>query len=200
MWMPCKSSRAVSDMSGQANILSRAEALGYPLAKGSAEVKTVLNEVKRLESEGYEFEAAEASFALLLRKATGKYTPLFDLLEYHCSYRRAGDARWDKCEATVKLRIRGEESYTVSEGDGPVNALDGALRKALAAFLPRIRDIRLEDYKVRIINGQSGTAARTRVLITSTDGERSWGTVGVSDNIIQASWLALVDSFEFLLG
>src|SRR6185503_4753726 len=103
-----------------------------------------LSEVKRLESEGYEFEAAEASFALLLRKAAGKYTPLFELLEYHCSYRHAGVQHADKCEATVKVRFHGEESYTVAEGDGPVNALDGALRKALAPFLPRIRDIRLE--------------------------------------------------------
>jgi 2-isopropylmalate synthase len=190
----------VSDMSGQANILARAEALGYPLLKGSPEVKAVLTEVKRLESEGYEFEAAEASFALLLRKQTGKHQPLIDLLEYHCSYRRAGDGRWDKCEATVKLRVCGQESYQVAEGDGPVNALDAALRKTLAPFYPKINEIRLEDYKVRIINGQSGTAARTRVHITSTDGHDTWGTVGVSDNIIQASWLALVDSFEFKLG
>lgn len=190
----------VSDMSGQANILARAEALGYPLAKGSSEVKGVLTEVKRLESEGYEFEAAEASFALLLRKQTGKYQPLFELLEYHCTYRRAGDGRWDKCEATVKLAVNGQESYQVAEGDGPVNALDAALRKALLPFHPAIADIRLEDYKVRIINGQSGTAARTRVHITSTDGHKTWGTVGVSDNIIQASWLALLDSFEFQLG
>ncbi len=191
---------AVSDMSGQANILARAEALGYPLAKGSAEVKSVLTEVKRLEAEGYEFEAAEASFALLLRKQTGKYQPLIELLEYHCTYRRAGDGRWDKCEATVKLRVGGQESYQVAEGDGPVNALDAALRKALAPFHPKIGDIRLEDYKVRIINGQAGTAARTRVHITSSDGHDTWGTVGVSDNIIQASWLALVDSLEYKLG
>jgi 2-isopropylmalate synthase len=190
----------VSDMSGQANILARAEALGYPLAKGSAEVKSVLTEVKRLEAEGYEFEAAEASFALLLRKQTGKFRPLFELREYHCTYRHAGDGRWDKCEATVKLLVDGKESYQVAEGDGPVNALDAALRKSLAPFHPGIKDIRLEDYKVRIINGQAGTAARTRVHITSSDGHSTWGTVGVSDNIIQASWLALVDSFEFKLG
>jgi 2-isopropylmalate synthase len=190
----------VSDMSGQANILARAEALGYPLGKGSSEVKAVLTEVKRLEAEGYEFEAAEASFALLLRKQTGKYHPLCELLEYHCTYRRAGDGRWDKCEATVKLLVGGNESYQVAEGDGPVNALDAALRKSLAPFHPGIHEIRLQDYKVRIINGQSGTAARTRVHITSSDGHDTWGTVGVSDNIIQASWLALVDSFEFKLG
>jgi 2-isopropylmalate synthase len=190
----------ISDLSGQANVIVKAEELGFKFAKGAPEVVKILAEVKRLESEGYEFEAAEASFELLIRKTLGQHKPLFELKEYHCSYRRAGDGRWDKCEATVKLRVGGEDSYTVAEGDGPVNALDGALRKALAPFHPRIRDIRLEDYKVRIVNGQAGTAAKTRVLITSTDGERTWGTVGVSDNIIQASWLALVDSFEFLLG
>ena len=191
---------SVSDMSGQSNVLAKAETLGFALKKGAPEVQAVLTTIKQLESEGYEFEAAEASFELLMRKATGKYQPLFELLEYHCTYRRAGDARWDKCEATVKLKVGGEQSYTVAEGDGPVNALDAALRKALAPFHPGIRDIRLEDYKVRIINSQQGTAARTRVLITSTDGKKSWGTVGVSDNIIQASWLELVDSFEYRLG
>jgi 2-isopropylmalate synthase len=125
----------VSDMSGQANILARAEVLGYPLIKGSPEVKAVLAEVKRLESEGYEFEAAEASFAVLLRKQAGNHQPLIDLLEYHCTYRRAGDGRWDKCEATVKLRVRGQESYQVAEGDGPVNALDAALPQNARSIL-----------------------------------------------------------------
>jgi 2-isopropylmalate synthase len=109
------------------------------------------------------------------------------------------DAVWNKCEATVKLQVGREEEYTVAEGDGPVNALDAALRKALRPFYPQIDAVVLEDYKVRIINGQHGTAARTRVLISSTDGHQSWGTVGVSDNIIEASWLALLDSFEYQL-
>ena len=190
----------ISDMSGQSNVLMKAEALGFKFAKGAPEVQTVLSRVKQLESEGFEFEAAEASFELLVRKAIGKHVPLFDLLEYHCSFRHTGDGRWDKCEATVKLKIDGEESYQVAEGDGPVNALDAALRKALRPFHPGIDSIHLEDYKVRIINGAGGTAARTRVHITSTDGHTTWGTVGASDNIIQASWLALVDSFEFKLG
>jgi 2-isopropylmalate synthase len=190
----------ISDMSGQSNVLMKAEAMGFKFAKGAPEVQIVLGRVKQLESEGYEFEAAEASFELLVRKAIGKHVPLFDLLEYHCSYRHTGDGRWDKCEATVKLKINGTESYQVEEGDGPVNALDAALRKALRPFHPGIDAIHLEDYKVRIINGQEGTAAGTRVHITSTDGKDTWGTVGASDNIIQASWLALVDSFEFKLG
>jgi len=164
-------------------------------------VAKILSEVKRLEAEGYEFEAAEGSFELLVRRHLGLSRPLFELQEYHCSFRRSGDeGRWNKCEATVKLRVNDTPEYTVSEGDGPVNALDAALRKALRPFYPAIDTVQLDDYKVRIINGQQGTAARTRVLIDSTDGHTSWGTVGVSDNIIEASWLALVDSFEFKLG
>jgi 2-isopropylmalate synthase len=190
----------ISDMSGQSNVIVKAETLGFKFQKGSPDVARILSEVKRLESEGYEFESAEGSFELLIRKALGLNSSLFDLKEYHCSFRRSGDGRWDKCEATVKLSVGEVKEYTVEEGDGPVNALDAALRKALRPFYPEIDRISLEDYKVRIINGQKGTSARTRVLIVSTDGHDSWGTVGVSDNIIEASWLALVDSLEYKLG
>jgi 2-isopropylmalate synthase len=188
----------ISDMSGQSNVLMRAEAMGFKFAKGAPEVQAILAEVKRLESEGYEFEAAEASFELLIRKQLKLLTPSFELLEYHVSHRRrAGD---ETCEATVKLLVNGERVYTVDEGDGPVNALDNALRKALTPHFPVIQSMRLEDYKVRIIDSGSGTAAKTRVLVTSTDGNRDWGTVGVSTNIIDASWAALVDSVEFFLA
>lgn len=190
----------ISDMSGQSNVIVKAEERGFKFAKGAPEVAKILAEVKRLEAEGYEFEAAEASFDLLLRRTLGLSTELFTLDEYHCSFRRTGTGDWDKTEATVKLRVKGEKAYTVDEGDGPVNALDAALRKALRPFYPQIDEVTLADYKVRIINGQQGTAARTRVFIVSTDGQRSWGTVGVSDNIIEASWLALVDSFEYKLS
>ena len=124
---------------------------------------------------------------------------------YHFTFRRlcrtfrVGPDRYSNCEATVKLEIKRKEAYVVAEGDGPVNALDAALRKALRPVYPQIDEIALVDYKVRIINGQAGTAAKTRVFIVSSDGETSWGTVGVSDNIIDASWLALVDSFEYKL-
>lgn len=188
---------SISDMSGQSNVLARAEALGLELRKGSPVVNAVLAEVKRLESEGYEFEAAEASFELLIRQFLGQRRPLFTLEEYHCSFRRNGSGLWNKTEATVRIRVGDQIEYTVEEGDGPVNALDAALRKALRPFYPQIDSIRLADYKVRIINGQVGTAARTRVLIASTDGHDTWGTVGVSDNIIEASWLALVDALEY---
>ena len=190
---------SISDMSGQSNVIVKAETLGFKFSKGAPEVGKILSEVKRLEAEGYEFEAAEASFELLIRKILGVHQPLFDLNEYHCSYRRTGNGAWDKCEATVKLGINGEKAYVVEEGEGPVNALDAALRKALRPYHPQIDRIALQDYKVRIINSQQGTAARTRVFIVSTDGEDTWGTVGVSDNIIEASWLALVDSFEYIL-
>jgi 2-isopropylmalate synthase len=184
-------------MSGQSNVIVKAETMGFKLQKGSEDVAKILSEVKRLESEGYEFEAAEASFDLLIRRCLGQSQPLFELLEYHCSFRRSGDGAWDKCEATVKIAVGGEKEYTVAEGDGPVNALDAALRRALRPFYQGIDKIVLEDYKVRIINGQKGTGARTRVFILSSDEQDEWGTVGVSDNIIDASWRALVDSFEY---
>lgn len=189
----------ISDMSGQTNVLVKAESMGFRFAKGSPEVARVLQEVKRLEHEGFEFEAAEASFELLLRRVLGRHKPLLELDEYHCDFLRSGreGGDWNKCEATVKIRVQDQLAHTVGEGDGPVNALDAALRKALQPFYPVIGSVRLDDYKVRIINGRRGTAARTRVFISSTDGHAEWGTVGVSDNIIEASWQALVDSFDY---
>ncbi len=190
----------VSELSGQSNVLARARAQGIELAKGSPEVLAILQRVKELESEGWEFEAAEASFDLLVRRALGQLQPLFELVEYHCEFRRDGAGRYQTCEATVKLRVGDAAEYTVAEGDGPVNALDGALRKALRRFYPEIDRIALRDYKVRIIDGHRATAARTRVLIVSTDGHDTWGTVGVSDNIIEASWQALVDGLAYRLA
>jgi 2-isopropylmalate synthase len=186
----------VSDMSGQTNILMKARDLGFELEKGSPEVSRILGQIKAAEAEGYEYEAAEGSFELLVRRALGKYQPLFDLKEYHCHYRFTGRDGSDPCEATVKLLVGGVPEYTVAEGDGPVHALDAALRKALKPFYGWTDAVRLVDYKVRIVDGARGTAARTRVLIVSTNGRETWGTVGVSDNIIEASWRALVDSFE----
>jgi len=191
----------VSELSGQSNVLMKAEELGLPLEKGSAEVKSILEQLKTLEKEGYEFEAAEASFELLIRKLLGDCDPYFHLREYHCSYRRHADdvGDYETCEATVKIRMGGERIYTVAEGGGPVNALDAALRKALMPTYPEIKELSLLDYKVRIVDSHMGTAAKTRVLIVSSDGSESWGTVGVSSNIIEASWRALVDSIEVFL-
>ncbi len=189
----------ISDMSGQSNVLIKAEAMGLPLAKGSPEVQKILAEVKRLESEGYEFEAAEASFELLIRRLLGSNTTNFNLLEYHTTHRHNPNSHIETTEATVKIQVNGNAEYTADEGDGPVNALDKALRKALLPHFPQIARVRLEDYKVRIIDSGSGTAAKTRVLVVSSDGNRTWGTVGVSTNVIDASWQALVDSLEFFL-
>jgi 2-isopropylmalate synthase len=193
----------ISELSGQSNVLMKAAELGHDLAKGSREAKALVKQLKDMEEDGYEFEAAEASFELLIRKALKTYEPLFLLREYRCNFRRIRDTgngeALETCEATVKLEVGENRHYTVDEGDGPVNALDAALRKALEHDYPEIRNIRLTDYRVRIIDSKLGTAAKTRVLIDSTDGTETWSTVGVSYNIIRASWLALVDSIEYYL-
>jgi len=188
----------VSDMSGRTNILLKARELGFKLAPDAPETRTITSRVKELESEGFEYEAAEASLALLIRGILD-HNPelLFTVETYHVSMRR--DQKESICEATVRVRVGDEIAHTVAEGDGPVNALDGALRRALVKFFPRLKRIQLTDYKVRIIAGSMGTAAKTRVLIYSTDGKREWGTVGVSENIIEASLQALVDSLEYAL-
>jgi 2-isopropylmalate synthase len=186
----------ISDMSGQSNILAKAREMGFEFKKGAPEVAAILKQIKEFESQGYEYEAADASFELLVRRTLGENTGLFDLKEYHCSYRQLPSLP-STCEATVKIQVNGVPEYTVSEGDGPINALDGALRKAMRPFYDWIDAVELIDYKVRIVDGIRGTAARTRVLIASAANGETWGTVGVSDNIIEASWLALKDSFEY---
>jgi 2-isopropylmalate synthase len=190
----------VSELSGQSNVLMKAAELGLPVEKGSAEALAILQNLKELEEQGYEFEAAEASFELLIRKHLKTYQPFFHLQDYYCSFHRDGLRDYQSCSATVKLRVDGLQEHTVAEGDGPVNALDAALRKALISSYPEIEEMELEDYKVRIVDSHLGTAAKTRTLILSSDGHESWGTVGVSSNIIQASWRALVDSFEYFLA
>ena len=160
-----------------------------------------------LENEGYQFEAAEASFDLLVRRAAGTFHPHFETLKYHVSVEceEAGKKVSDTfsgeihTEATVKLRVGDSLRHEVAEGDGPVNALDAALRKALNGTFPNLRQMHLVDYKVRVINSDAGTAAGVRVTIESRDERDVWGTVGVSENIIEASWLALVDAIEFKL-
>ena len=187
----------VSDMSGRTNILLKARELGYKLDSDAPETREITSKVKELESHGYEYEAAEGSLALLIGRTMKHREPSFVVETYHVSMRR--DKRESICEATVRIRVGDEIAHTVAEGDGPVNALDAALRRALIKFFPSLKAIALTDYKVRIINGKTGTAAKTRVLITSSNGKREWGTVGVSENIIEASLEALVDSMEFAL-
>ena len=188
----------ISDMSGRTNVLLKAKELGFKLEPDAPETRTITEQIKRLEGEGYEYEAAEASLALLIRRLLKHNVKLlFAVNEYHVSVR--GSDGGSICEATVKVDVDGKRAHEVAEGDGPVNALDAALRKALVQFFPDLKSVQLTDYKVRILDTAAGTAAKTRVLIESTDGKTEWGTVGVSENIITASLHALVDSMEYAL-
>jgi 2-isopropylmalate synthase len=187
----------VSELSGRSNI---AEKLAEHGLEGDTALQArILDRVQDLENEGYQFEAAEASFVLLVERLAGRFRPSFESLGYRVRVERSGDGS-PTTEATVKVRVGDRVEHTVSEGDGPVNALDGALRKALDGHYPALRSMSLVDYKVRVINERAGTAARVRVVIESKDDAEVWGTVGVSENIIDASWLALVDSIEHKLG
>jgi 2-isopropylmalate synthase len=188
----------MSDLAGRSNIVMKAKSLGLKLGTDTPELKQILNAIKEREHAGYEYEAAEASMSLLIRGIL-EHNPelLFTVDTYHVSMRR--DKKESICEATVKVRVGNVVHHNVAEGDGPVNALDAALRAALAKSFPKLKKITLTDYKVRILDTGTGTAAKTRVLINSTDGLREWGTVGVSENIIEASLEALVDSLEFAL-
>lgn len=186
----------VSELSGQSTIL--AKTTRYALSQDRSLMQKILSKVQDLENEGYEFEAAEASFDLLVKKAAGLYKPKFERLSYRVNIEADG-AGVPQTEATVKMKVGDQVMHTVSEGDGPVNALDGALRKALLAAFPRLAEMHLEDYKVRVVNARAETAARVRVVIEWRDRDAVWGTVGVSENIIEASWQALADSFEYKL-
>jgi 2-isopropylmalate synthase len=187
----------ISDLAGRSNIVMKARELGFDLTNQTPELRTMLERIKALEHAGYEFEAADGSLALLIRRSLTGGEPPFAVDAYHVSMRRDGES--SIVEATVKVRVGGESAHTVADGDGPVNALDAALRAALAKFYRQIEHVRLTDYKVRIIDSTSGTAARTRVLIQTSDGQSEWGTVGVDENIIEASLHALTDSLEYAL-
>jgi 2-isopropylmalate synthase len=185
----------VSDLSGRANLQAKARELGLALPGE----RRVLEELKRLEHNGYEFEAAEASFELLVRRLDGTHRPFFELLGFRVIDEHRG-AEMPLSEATVRVRVGQHEEHTAASGTGPVNALDQALRRALEKFYPALAEVRLVDYKVRVRRGSlSGTASLVRVLITSGDSAAQWGTVGVSSNIVEASWRALVDAVEYKL-
>jgi 2-isopropylmalate synthase len=186
----------VSELSGQATIL--AKTAKYALAHDKEVMVQILNRVQDLEHQGYEFEAAEASFDLLVRKTAKLYRPKFERLAYRVNVETDAAGR-TVTEATVKIKVGGAAMHTVSEGDGPVNALDEALRKALQPTFPRLAELHLMDYKVRVVNARAETAARVRVVIEWRDGGDTWGTVGVSENVIEASWLALADAIEYKL-
>jgi len=189
-----------SEVAGRGAILSKIQRIDPRVLKDSPETEQIIRILKEHELAGYQFEAAEASFELVIRKHLGKYKPLFELVDFritgeHPTLNGAPSAR-----ATIKITADGKTEITAAEGDGPVNALDKALRKALEIFYPAsVADMRLSDYKVRVLDGESATAAKVRVLIESSDSRESWSTVGVSTDIIQASWIALVDSIEYKL-
>jgi 2-isopropylmalate synthase len=194
----------VSDLAGRSNILQKAAELNIPLTKDSPELTEILRRVKELESEGYEFEGAEGSLELLMLRAGHSYESvfsIFDRIDYRILTEKRKVDPHPVSEATVTVEVGGNVEHTAAWGNGPVNALDKALRKVLPKYFPGkgLEDVRLLDYKVRVLTAAEGTAARVRVLIESGDGKNKWGTVGVSENVIEASWQALVDSIEYKL-
>lgn len=188
----------MSEVSGRSTILKRIREVAPWVSKDSRETQLLIDELKRLEHEGYQFEGAETSFELLVRRVLGRDVKFFHVKDF----RVLCEEHWQddySASAIIKVQVNGVEEVSASEGDGPVNALDKALRKALRVFYPQLDQMRLTDYKVRVLDTGKATAAKVRVHIESTDGERVWGTVGVSTNIIEASWYALIDSIEYFL-
>jgi 2-isopropylmalate synthase len=188
----------VSELGGKTSVALRAKELELGLSKEDPKTKKILGLLQSLEHKGYHFEAAEASFELLMKKALKKYSKFFELEGFRVVVEKISDKKITS-EAIIKVRVKGVKEHTAAEGDGPVNALDNALRKALKDFYPTLSKMRLSDFKVRVLDEKAGTAARVRVLIQSQDEEDDWSTIGVSENIIEASWQALVDSVEYKL-
>jgi 2-isopropylmalate synthase len=187
----------VSELSGRSNLSEKLEE--YGIDHDQKLVSAILERVVELENEGYQFEAADASFLLMAEKMAGRYRPAFDTLGFRVSVQQNPGQNGEITEATVKVRVDDSIEHTVAEGDGPVNALDNALRKALTPHFPNLARMSLVDYKVRVINGRAGTAAKVRVFIESRDGDKVWGTVGVSENVIEASRVALFEAVEYKL-
>jgi 2-isopropylmalate synthase len=188
----------VSELAGKTGVLIRAKDLEFDLSKDDPKTKRILKLVQSLEHAGYHFEAAEASFELLMKRALKKYKKFFELEGFRVVIEKLTDKKITS-EAIIKLKVKGTKEHTAAEGDGPVNALDNALRKALKDFYPTLSKMHLSDFKVRVLDEKAGTAARVRVLIQSQDESDTWSTIGVSENIIEASWQALVDSVEYKL-
>ena len=190
----------MSEVAGRSTILEKIRRFAPEVKRNDPVVTYLMNKVKELESAGYQFEGADGSFELLVRKQLGRYKPFFKLHYYQTTGSNPRPEEGVCCCAQIKVDVGGEIEITAGEGDGPVNALDIALRKALEKFYPVVSNFRLVDYKVRVLDSKSATAARVRVIIESTDGQSSWTTVGVSSDVIEASWIALVDSFELKLS
>lgn len=189
----------ISEVSGKSTILKEMKKIFPSLAKDSAEVQVITDRLKQLEHEGYQFEGAEGTIELVMRKVIGKYKPFFQLNHFKTMGEQPSANGEFSSTAIINISVDGTSEITAAGGDGPVNALDKALRKALEVFYPQLKSVRLIDYKVRVLDTESATGAKVRVLIESTDGRESWSTVGVSRDIIQASWIALVDSIEYKL-
>ena len=189
----------VGELSGGANVMMKARELGIAVEEKSPQTRAILAKIKKLEKDGYEFEAADATFELLVRRSLEKIPTPFQIESYKVEVVRARPTARETSHATISVRIGKKIQKTSAKGDGPVNALDAALRKALLPSFPSLRKMKLIDYKVRIVSSRGGTAARIRVLVESSDGTREWGTVGVSTNILEASALALTDSLSYFL-
>jgi len=193
----------ISELAGKSSIINKAKELNINLAKDTPKTREILNMLQNMEHEGYHFEAGEASFELLMKRLMKKYKPFFDLEGFRVINEKRTNPKTNKpelfTEATIKIIVKGIKEHTASEGDGPVNAIDNALRKALEGFYPSLKKMHLTDFKVRVLDQKAGTEAKVRVLVQSQDEESTWSTVGVSADIIEASWQALVDSFEYKL-
>lgn len=190
----------VSDLSGRSNILAKAEEFNINLDSKDPVTQEILESIKDMENRGFQFEGAEASFELLMKKALGTHKNYFQVMGFRVIDEKRTDDQTPTAEATVRVKVGGKVEHTAAEGHGPVNALDNALRKALEKFYPRLKEVKLHDYKVRVLPAGQGTASSIRVLIESGDKQGRWGTVGVSDNIIDASYQALIDSIDFKLN
>ena len=189
----------ISDLSGRSNVLFKVKELGVKLDEKSPAVQKIVDEIKEMEHYGYSYEDAEGSFELMVKRHTGEMKHFFDLERFKVSIQKDDFEKDARSEALIKIRVGDETEITAAEGDGPVNALDKALRKALEKFYPELREIHLTDYKVRVLDTQNATAAKVRVLIETKNSETSWNTVGVSPDVVEASWKALVDSISYHL-
>ncbi|MFW6239064.1 MAG: citramalate synthase [Thermodesulfobacteriota bacterium] len=189
----------VSDLSGRSNVAYKAKELGVDLGANGCESRQIVAAIKELEQEGFQYDAAEGSLKILMEKLTRQFKPAFDLESFRVTIEKDRD-RPCHAYATIKISVDGRQEITAAEGDGPVSALDNALRKALGQFFPDLDAMHLVDFKVRVIDGREGTAAKVRVLIESRDTDQLWSTVGVSEDIIEASWQALADSFQYRLA
>ncbi|RPI06500.1 MAG: citramalate synthase [Ignavibacteriae bacterium] len=189
----------ISDLSGRSNVLFKVKELGVELDDRSPAVQNIVDEIKDMEHYGYSYEDAEGSFELMVKRHTGEMKQFFDLERFRVSIQKDSLEKEARSEALIKIRVGDETEITAAEGDGPINALDSALRKALEKFYPELNQIHLTDYKVRVLDTQNATAAKVRVLIETKNGETSWNTVGVSPDVVEASWKALVDSISYHL-